>query len=445
MQRPEDRSRTGPEALVERLGDLTEGPKLLPTVVAFGAEAVGPLELMVRGPSDVLFQPRCLAADALAIIGSRDARQALVRALRDSGSRRLEPVLDLSERAVINCIARHLGRMGDVACADAILEVFAARRAPGCARALGWLGDTRAVPLMIQCLRDDMARDEVMEALASLGPKAEPALCRALISRPDGEQAEAPTSVSARAAIAAILGRVGTRACTLALTWALWDEEQEVRFAAALALCERFGPAAIPTAAETLIDALGARDWSRAQQAFEALQADVSCVIDRLTPHVRRWPVDDSGKRRKLLVVDLLGRVPTEDACRALASLSDDPDSGVRARAAQAISAALETSPQVAEALKAFQRDPSPTVRLILARALPRINPLDRSLAATMLTDSDAHVRKTASVMIHRRGREAEPLLRELAQAPHRYVDGLWASVRVRTAAERLLAELHIP
>jgi HEAT repeat protein len=207
----------GAEALVARLRDLQEGPRVLPDIVALGAAALPALERLARGRAESVYQPRCLAADALAMIGGQAAFEALLRTLADSLERRLDPVLREAETAVVNCVAEHLGAIGDARAADLLLQALESHPYRGCARALGRLHEVRAIPRLVQCLDDDVARMAAMDALRGFGRQPEAHLVHALAHPRTRHGVEGATRVAGRAAAASLLGELGGDESTVVL------------------------------------------------------------------------------------------------------------------------------------------------------------------------------------------------------------------------------------
>jgi HEAT repeat protein len=282
-----------PETVVARLRDLREGQAVVLQAVRLGIGAVPPLESLLRGPSEPVFQPRCLAADALAAIGGRAALDALLAALEDSIHRDLSPVLRLSEDAVANRIAEHLGRCDDPRVREALLSALRVRPYAECARSLGRLREARAVPLLVGCLYDDFAREAARDALVELGSVSIPALSRVLLEPRDEPGLEGSIRVAARVAAAEALGRIGVTEAEHALlaarndpekavriaAWALGDPERAIRHSSNHALL-RMGAATVPALREAVEQARSGpggllRRWRVRRLAAHALRTVV--------------------------------------------------------------------------------------------------------------------------------------------------------------------------
>jgi HEAT repeat protein len=217
------------DELIARLADLREGPGLLGEVAARGAAAVPGLEAMLRGRTDVVFQPRCLAAGTLGLIGGTEAIDALIRALDDALSRHSSPELNFAEQTVASRIARNLGGMRASSAMDLLLQGLS-RNLLGCIDALASMPDQRAVEPLVDCLADDYARDPAMNTLRHNGSAAVAPLTRMVAHSSSSD--EGHSSVRARASGIRLLGELnGPDAVLLE---AVADQQPTVGRAAAL-------------------------------------------------------------------------------------------------------------------------------------------------------------------------------------------------------------------
>jgi HEAT repeat protein len=264
------------EPLIARLRNLHDGPLVVHEVVRLGDEVIPSLERLLRAAPDAVYHPRCLAADALAAIGTLAAITALIRGLLDSSGRDLPPILLEAESVLVNNIADHLGGFPGREVADALLVALERRRYPYCASALGRLREARAIPLLIECLYEDTARLAAMGALRRFGEAARQPLVRALRQAPQRGVLEPPGRTDGRAASAGLLGELaGARAgddriVICALSGALHDPQRPVRVEAALWLV-RCGAPAWPEAVRVLSAALPEENWARAREIIETL------------------------------------------------------------------------------------------------------------------------------------------------------------------------------
>jgi HEAT repeat protein len=247
--------------LVARLQNLHSGARALPAILSLGDAVVPALESFLRGSSQPLYHPRARAADALGVIGSELALAALIRALRDSIAREPEPLCREAEGVIVSRIAECLSRYRSAAVIEALLDALRARPYPACARVLGEMGDSRAIPLLIECLHEDAARSAAMAMLPRFG-RAAVARLRATLAIPHIVHGmEPPTWIDGRAAAATLLGELGD---SRALIRALDDRQRSVRLAAAMGLAGHAG-AVSARALQVLLHGLDEQDWSRAR------------------------------------------------------------------------------------------------------------------------------------------------------------------------------------
>ncbi len=390
------------ESLVKKLENLHDGPLVFHKVVRLGAAAVPALEKLVRGPSQSIYHSRCLAVDALATIGTREAVWALTRSLRDSIAREPDPASLQADSVLVNHIAEHLSRFGDPAVNDALLAALKRRRYPYCAAALGLLGDPNAIPLLIECLFEDCARAAAAGALRRFGRSALAPLVSALREPRLVAGAEPPTHVDARAAAARLVGEcVGPDALVdavalPALSRALNDPQRCVRIEAALALARLKAPGAAD-AAGILVMALDDPDWARAQTIMESLVRLGPAVELLVVAVLGMRPRTDADRRRRLRSVAVAGQLGSERTRLSLRALSASPDVQVRLAVVDALSRAPALD---REWLAQFLRDRDPTVRRRALQSLHGRHVLSADSATQLLGDGDRDVRRLASTSV---------------------------------------------
>jgi HEAT repeat protein len=319
--------------LVDRFRNLHEGPQVFHEVLRLGDEAVPALEGLLRGPSDAVHQPRCLAADALAAIGSATAVSALTRALLDSVARDPSPQLLQAESILVNHIAEHLSRFPRPEVTEALLSALRRRGYPYCAAALGLTGDPRAIALLVECLYEDAARPAAAAALRRFGQAALEPLVRVL-EPPSAGTAESPSRLDGRVAAARLLGdfaRANSQDAPFAvaaLMEALKDSQCAVRIEAALGLV-RCGARADGDTARILVAALEEENWARAEEIMRVLVSIGPAAERLLTPLIGLRPRDEADRRRRVRAVEALGRLGSVSAVSACSffgrSASDHP------------------------------------------------------------------------------------------------------------------------
>lgn len=373
------------DAVIRRLRDLKDGPSALQHVVGLGSAAIPSLERLLSGPSESVGQPRSLAADALGLIGGRDATAALLRALDDSIHRPLEPVREHVEYVVTNSIADNLGRLADSSALCGLIAALEARALPACVDALARLGDPSAIPVLADRLHADVTRERCMTALRGFDPSlVRPHLLRALSGARLYEGAERAAWSAARAGAATLLGEIG--GADGALIAALDDGHPDVRESAALALAAHGNTS--PPVLHVLVDALGNESWMRADAAMEALQCSGPAALDQV---VRVLTSGESARahRCRLRAIDLLGRSGDLRATAWLWPLSNADDARTRL---EVVAAFGHLGPNALQLVARMLEDPAPSVR--------------RAAAERLLAAGDASISALAQIE-RRRGRVA--------------------------------------
>jgi HEAT repeat protein len=431
-----------PATLVDRFRNLHEGPLVFHEVVRLGDDAVPALEDLLRGPSDAVHQPRCLAADALAAIGSSTSVSALTRALLDSVARDPSPQLLQAESILVNHIAEHLSRFPRPEVTEALLSALRRRRYPYCAASLGLTGDPRAIPLLVECLYEDAARPAAAAALRRFGQAALEPLVRVL-EPPSAGTAESPSRLDGRVAAARLLGdfaRANSRDAPFAaaaLMEALKDSQCAVRIEAALGLV-RCGARADGDTARILVAALEEENWARAEEIMRVLVSIGPPAERLLIPLIGLRPRDEADRRRRLRAVEALGRLGSVSAVSMLRSFHTSGDTTLRFATVKALASIGSDD---ASPLALFLSDPHPTIRLRALQALVGRRALDPALAIRLLGDEDAHVRNLAAGAVRDDIAAALPSLKWAASHCGAPVEGLAPRLRLWWHACALIAE----
>lgn len=395
-----------PARAVEALRTLHDGPKQLAQVVAFGARAIPPLERLLRGPSESTDQPRSLAADALGLIGSPSAVDALLRGLADGIERPLDSVLAQAESVVVNRIAENLGEIGDRRAVEPLMSALRIQAYPACATALGRLRDLRAIPVLVDRLHSDVTGRTASDALRRFASDLVcPHLDRAAVS--GGTENERADRAWGRAAAVTLLAELENDKHVLHR--ALDDRSSDVQQAAALALCGR--GRLDERAIAVLVNALGSRAWWQADNAEEALAKVGGPAIPALQHALAIDPkADPNDRRRRRQSIDALGRIGGAVVIDALAAIAKDNDAPARLLAASTLER-LHDATAVA-AITAFRDDPHPQVRQRVATALAAYGEAGAAQLSAMFADRDRRVRQVVKDSITALGLRAVPALR---------------------------------
>lgn len=431
------------ESLVDQFRDLRDGPLVFHEVVRLGGSAIPALERLLRGPADAVHQPRCLAADALAAIGTPEAVGALIRALLDSVNRDPPPTLLEAESLLVNHVAEHLSRFPGPLVTEALLAALRHRRYPYCAAALGLTGDPRAIPLLVECLYEDTARPAALAALRRFGRAALEPLARALREPRRLGTPEPPRRVDARAASARLLGdlagvdRAAPPFAIPALTRALNDRQRAVRIEAALALTRCSAPAS-EAAVGILAVVLDEENWARAEEIMAAL-VRIGPVAERLiVPMIGLRARNEADRRRRLRLVETAGRLGSAAAVGRLRAFHKSGDPSLRLAAVTALQRMTSAD---GDSLAPFLSDRDPAVRYRALQALVGHKALDPAIATRLLADETPDVRRLAAEAVRENIGAALPSLKRAAYHCGAPLHGLAPRLRLWWHACTLIAE----
>jgi HEAT repeat protein len=267
---------------------------------------------------------------------------ALIRVLDRYGLIYLGPVQRFAEETVRNVAARRLCRFPSPKVHDALLLALQSNHLIGAGQALAHLGDTRAIPYLIECLEDDYKKEKATVALRQFGQAAVPYLCDAVEHPRWVEGVEPPLSQERRSRAAELLGQLKAREALPALNAGLRDESESVRIACSVALAG-LGIKTDQSLAQ-LIAGLEDADLVVRKNCEEALHrigsdavpllAEVACgkAIHK-TPQIELC----LSLNGRLVVIKLLGLVQDDAAVFCLIDLLKDRDEIVRYRSVAAL------------------------------------------------------------------------------------------------------------
>jgi HEAT repeat protein len=417
---PSDR---GMPAKVRRLLDLKDGINAVPEIVALGPAAVPFLEQLLRGPAESIFEPRCLVAETIGMIGGERAVEALLRALEDSLHRQLDPAREYAELAVINRIAETLGKLKADRAREPLLRTLMQHPYPGVIRGLSELDEQRAIPWIVPALSDDFAREASMEAIRKFGGRAVPALMVFL------DEGTAVATQTGRAAAARLLAELGAREAVDSLRRALDDPSATVRLGAAVALSgfpqRQEAAEAIPVLLEFLAD----ENPHRAEESMSALMNLRSFSETALIRLVHAHASDDAETRTIQRAVVLLEKMASWRALEAIASLHARPEEHLRFRALQVLTGMRR--PDVAPLIAQFLHDAHPLLMNIAVESLQQKKMTGAYELIRALPTAGAPLRRRILSALKALGPEAAPAIETF---------GTTSGHRARSAGDEWLA-----
>ncbi len=222
--------------LVAQLNDLSINERVFLEILPFGQAAVPLLvELLLSKPS-LHPQTRCLAAEALGILGGPDAVQGLIEVLTCNRLENLEPVLAMSEKAVRNRACLELGRLNAEGAILPLLRALRENHLEGAARSLTALRVRAVIPLLVECLEQDMIRNTISECLLEFSPDSIGPLRETVVEKHVEDAVETNRSIARRAEAARLLGILQKENAQNLLRELLWNNAGLVQHNAALAL-----------------------------------------------------------------------------------------------------------------------------------------------------------------------------------------------------------------
>jgi HEAT repeat protein len=312
-------------------GDFWMRQAAVEAVSRLGDErAVAPLLDVMR--QDAWTRP--IVIKALGAIGSAEAVPELVRCLLDDGSEAVRAAaLEALLRIVLEPAGRRTGtpktaKLRPMIPAAPLQRELNARTMPNSAYAahlLGWLGQTEALPDLLEALQgtEDGIRDAAVEAILRFGPHAVPMLIAAL-TRPEA---------AIRERAAELLGLLGDRGAVAPLAQQLKDESLAVRQTVLRALSALGGETAYTGLLHAIVE-------PSTREAALHLITEMSndALINELKPYLQRHLYE--GNRDPALrwasarALSLLG---DEAAVSILLNATRLPDDSVRRPAAEAL------------------------------------------------------------------------------------------------------------
>jgi HEAT repeat protein len=358
----------------------------------------------------------------LSLLTGGELEEPVARSLRTidkSAAPFLREYLSSENALVRRIIAQVIGDFGGPEAEDALFPLLRDENGhvrSTTATALGRLKSRKAITPLLDLLNDEYenVQETAIHALAAIGDESVlDGLTMDFSSRDAGM----------RKNIAMLLGKYGTEKAVDALSFALKDEEPDVRKAVVSALGNSPGPKALrplllattdddPDVRMLAAEALGATDAPEAQEPLIALLADSDLWVRAAAARgLGQIGGDRSGAVLTeclgtaadiflLALVEVLGKLHTEQASGPLLKLTDHEDPEVRKTALTAL-AGYEGN-DVQKAVIARLSDPQWSVRKSAVEALKgkRDKTVDALLSKLAEEDADTAVRQAASEVL---------------------------------------------
>lgn len=290
-------SETEIEQIIAGLDSISEGELGVSMLVACGQRAVPLLRrFLLDGPPKSVYVGRQRAVTALGQLG---AVTALMEYLT-SEKRISDPVLRYSEEAVENSAARELQHWRTEEVFEALLQVIRRRPLRGAVEAIGTFQRKEAIPPLIECLEDDIARPSAEEALRLLRGIAIEALITTVRSPEPSALQELPGSLLRRQSALRVLaaGALSMKQWEK-LRFLLYDRDPLLSVRAA-GIAIEVG-ADIAVAIRALVNQLMASDWSVAAEAEQVLLENFDRTCNAVVSEIQNRRNADAPKSCKLL------------------------------------------------------------------------------------------------------------------------------------------------
>ncbi|MBI2486165.1 MAG: HEAT repeat domain-containing protein [Deltaproteobacteria bacterium] len=291
------------EKLVEGLNNLGNNMSVLLELIKYGKIAVKPLVSFLLSPPSLFSEPRCLAAEALGMIGGEETVQGLIEVLDLCDLDLLDPQVRFAEETVRNQAARQLGILGDERAIEPLLKCLKENHLRDAAEALATFREKRAIPYIIELLEDDYAGETASKALLQFDKDVVILLIETLVRKKcTSFKDEKNLSVKRRAEAARLLGEIGDPRAIRPLLKRLEDEEWEVRLSSALALLEiGANKDEIVKVIPELIAGLNESDWYTLILCIDALLELNSAALPYIENALSEKAIEN-GKGERILL-----------------------------------------------------------------------------------------------------------------------------------------------
>jgi len=245
--------------------------KIQRELIALGNFSVKPLISFLMADTTFEHEPRCLAAEALGIIGGEEATEGLISALLRPFDAK-DPVLKLEEESVRDCICHALESIGDARTIPALLFALETYHLVGAGEALAGFKEKKAIPILIKMLEDSFKRIRISDTIIKFGRDAAGELVKTTKIKEVNQGYEMLPSIERRAEAARLLGLIGDKDSAVFLVDLLDDEQSVVRFESAISLITLLQRHAPQKAIETIQSLMNELSLERKLRAQEVLQ-----------------------------------------------------------------------------------------------------------------------------------------------------------------------------
>jgi HEAT repeat protein len=296
------------ERLTNSLDSVAEGELGVAMLAACGKRAIPSLRrLLLQGSPKSVFIGRQRAVRALSELGAVSVLVEYVSAQKQIS----DPALRYSEEAVENTAARELAKWRTDGVFQTLLQVVEQRALPGAIETLGAFGRQEAIPALIQCLEDDVARPAALDALTKLRDIAVRELITAVRSPEPCSANEVPSSLlRRRAALAVLAGGKLSSSDWERLRFLMYETDPVLSVRGAGIGLSIGSQADSELATRNLLISLASPDWSVVIEAEELLleNFDVTCNAIEKELETRAMKSDLESQKLASVLRSLLRR-----------------------------------------------------------------------------------------------------------------------------------------
>jgi hypothetical protein len=292
----------GVQRAIKKMRSLRDGDFGVVEAVACGRQAVPALRelLFEREPSGI-YQPRCWAARALAILGAHDVLFEFLRMAHEAR----DPVEREGDDAVVSAAARYLSALHDERVFQLLLRLANGRHRPGVIGALAAFHREEAIPYLVDALAEDDCRLIAESALLDFGVQARAAVLKAATTPSPSEESESETSIRAHASALGLLLEMGAPQEAWPSLRQLMLSRQPRIALLACELCLSIGPEAEwASAVRRLVELLKDADWRLESDIEECLVRHNAKVGKSISAILRNYAGDETVplRSRELLL-----------------------------------------------------------------------------------------------------------------------------------------------
>jgi len=295
------------ERAIAKLKSFRDGDLGVICAIACGKRAVPALRAMLfERECSGLYQGRCRAVEALAVLGAHDV---LIEFL-ETGRTIADPVERVGEDAVINAAALALANLREQHVFEMLLRLAQRPALTGVIGTLGAFGRVDAIPALIDALEEDASRPTAEAGLKKLGRPARAALLDAATRQvPSGERESESSARQRRSALRLLAGMRVPREIWPSLRPLMHDPDAKVAVLACEICFDRAPAAERPKCTHRLIGLLAHEDWLLREEIEGCLVAHFDKATATIERYLNETPPSSEDRATRSQVEIVLRRI----------------------------------------------------------------------------------------------------------------------------------------